>query len=281
MKQATEHSISSILLKAVDWLARPLVRLLIARGITYPQFRDLLKHTYIKVAEEELQNSGKGVSDSRLFILTGVHRKDIKRLRQQSQGDVAENCEMASLGGSIMARWTATPDYLDAAGQPRCLSRHDEPGLPGFDSLVTAISKDVRPRAILDEWLRLGVVSLDDDGLICLNQQAFVPGQDFAEQSFFLARNVHDHLAACAHNMLQQDQPMLERSVYYAALSQDSVLQLQQLAQTEAEQLLQKINRRARELQQQDENSNHADYRIRFGSYWYHEKKREMDNEKD
>ena len=260
------------LLQAVAWLCRPLVRLLIRKGITYPQLRDLLKGVYVEVAEADFAVNGKAPSDSRIYILTGVHRKDIKRLRRgETAGEVDRS---ATLGGAIVGRWLALPEYLDAQGEPRCLPREADARGPGFDDLVESVSKDVRPRAILDEWLRLGVVSQNERGEICLNRKAFVPAQDFVEQTFFMGRNVHDHLAACAHNLLQEGEPMLERSVYYDGLTPHSVAHLRELVRREGEALLQKLNAEALHRQRHDAGAPDAQQRMRFGVYWYDEARR-------
>lgn len=243
------------------------------RGVTYPQLRELLKGLYVAVAEQGFALEDKTPTDSRIYILTGVHRKDIKRLRQAKGQQDEQAAQVATLGGAIVGRWLGLPEYQGENGEPRCLPRSGD-DRPGFDHLVASVSKDVRPRVILDEWLRLGMVTLDDSGAICLNRKAFVPAADFAEQAFFLGRNVHDHLAACAHNMQQDGQPMLERSVYYSSLSPKSVQQLRQVAQREGTALLQRLNRQALQLKQQDIGRPDATGRMRYGCYWYDENKR-------
>ncbi|NOQ89402.1 MAG: hypothetical protein GQ549_00480, partial [Gammaproteobacteria bacterium] len=62
-------------------LCKPLIRLLIEKGITFPQFRELMKELYVEVADEQFSLDEKKPSDSRIFVLTGIHRKDIKRIR--------------------------------------------------------------------------------------------------------------------------------------------------------------------------------------------------------
>ena len=271
MSNQNYNQSSEILLKAVSWLCKPLIRLLISNGITFPQFRDVLKGLYVNVAEQDLLYKGKDVSDSRLFILTGVHRKDIKRLRQMSADASLQNSQSTSLGGAIVARWLDTEDFLDDKGEPRCLSRNSKNDLAGFEQLVTEVNKDVRPRAILDEWLHSGIVSINEKDEICLNQKAFVPSKNFNDQSFYLARNVHDHLAACENNMQSTNPPMMERSVYYSSLTPESIKKLKNITQKEGSELLQKINHEAMLLQQQDENKEGASQRMRFGCYWFDE----------
>ena len=94
---------SRVLLGAIGRLLRPLVRLAIRHGITYPAMTDLLKHTYLDVVEEDLRRSGANPTDSRLSLLTGVHRKYVKQLRQQARTapDAGEPRPCGTAGPSI------------------------------------------------------------------------------------------------------------------------------------------------------------------------------------
>ena len=85
MNQSVYSKTQLALIKAVRMLCRPLIRLLIEKGVTFPQLRDLVKEIYIDVAREDFSLDGNEPSDSRIFVLTGIHRKDIKRIRQQSE----------------------------------------------------------------------------------------------------------------------------------------------------------------------------------------------------
>jgi len=258
-----------MLTSAVRWLLRPVVHILIEKGIGYPQLRELLKKLYVEVAEGTFGLDDKPSTDSRIHILTGIHRKDIRRLRTPEQEKDDTAAHTSTLSAAIVSRWVDLPEYQDKNGQPRCLPRTAADDTPSFEALVTAVSKDVRPRAILDELQRQGVVSLNDAANICLQKSAFVPRANFDEQAFFMGRNVHDHLAACTHNLLSDDKPMLERSVYFSHLSKDSVQQLRTLAENHAGKLLQTINEQALTLQKSDEGKADAIHRIRFGCYWF------------
>ena len=66
-----------------------------------------------------------------------------------------------------------------------------------FETLVASVNTDIRPRAVLDEWLRLGVVQIDDSDQVCLVVDAFVPEKGLDEKAFLFGQNIHDHLAAC------------------------------------------------------------------------------------
>lgn len=260
---------SGSLLRALRWLFRPLVRLLIENGVTYPQLRELLKGLYVEVADESFSLNGKRPSDSRVFVLTGVHRKDVKRLRSEDSATQPSAFAVSTLGGELVAHWLGDADFQDANGRPRRLPRVSRDGEAGFDRLVASVSKDVRPRVILDEWLRLGVVSLDEQDRVCLDRDAFVPAAGFEEKVWFMGRHLHDHGAACVHNLLEEGPPMFERSVYYSGLTPDSVARLRELAQARGMALLQELNQAALALQQSDEDKADARHRMRFGTYWF------------
>jgi hypothetical protein len=257
------------LISALRRLLRPLVRLLLANGVTYPFLANLLKSVFVEVAERDFRLEGRRQTDSRINLLTGVHRKDVRRLRQQ-QATAEPVPPAVSLGAQLVARWTAMPPYLDEQGQPRPLPRlTSEGGDVSFEALVESVNKDIRSRVVLDEWLRLGIAQLDDDDRVRLNVAAFVPERGFDEKAYYLGRNVHDHLAAAAHNLAGERPPFLERSVYYDGLTTASAAALAELARELGMQSLQAVNRRALELQERDRQDPAAKRRMNFGIYYY------------
>lgn len=270
MNKVTQQKTRHILLKALKGILRPLVRLLIQHQITFPALRELLKEVYIDVANEIIQRDGDASNYSRIYILTGVHRKDIKRIFEQEPDD-SPPADL-SLGGAVIASWTANSSYLDAQGMPRALSKTGSDTEPGFEQLVASVSKDVRPRALLDEWLRQGLVSLQQDQVV-LNDRAFIPADDFEKLCFYLERNIRDHLATVTHNLLKDGEPMLERSVYYGKLSPQSVQQLRVNADTMAMNMLSEINKQAMQLHQADSDKDNNNSRFTLGCYWHEQDK--------
>ena len=85
------------LLPALRSVMRPLVRLMLRKGVTFSSFVNLLKEVFVEVAEREFRLDGKPPSDSRINLLTGVHRKDVRRLRSQVPEDEASLPEAVSL----------------------------------------------------------------------------------------------------------------------------------------------------------------------------------------
>ena len=115
------------LVAAVRRLLRPLVKLLLSYSVQYPYLASLLKLTYVEVASTSFALKDKEQTDSRITLLTGIHRQDVKRLRAEMVAD-APPPPAVSLGAQLVARWTGMLQYLDAKGHPRPLPKHASEG---------------------------------------------------------------------------------------------------------------------------------------------------------
>ncbi len=264
---------SSTLITAVRKILYPLVRLLLHFKIVFPQLSEILKSIYVEVADKEFRlSSNKKQTDTRLSLLTGIHRKDIKRLRGQLSTDqrLPENI---NIGSRLVSLWVSDSRYTDKQGKPRPLALKTDKG-GSFETLVQTICKqDIRPRVILDEWMDKGMVTIDNNKQVILNTQAFIPSKGFDEKAFFLGHNVSDHLSSATSNILDQHPAFFERCVYYDGLSHDSIEELQQMAREKGMQLLLDLNERAMRLKLQDTAKTKTDQhqRINIGLYTYNE----------
>ena len=260
------------LVAAVRRVLRPLIRLLLSHGLTYPWLSDLLKEIFVEVADKEFQLDRKRQTDSRISLLTGVHRKDVRRLRSMASNTREPTPAAVSLGAQLVGRWLSDARFHDADGNPLPLHRlASKGGELSFDSLVASVSKDIRARAVLDEWLRLGVVRLDEEERVVLHVDAFVPAQGFDEKAHYFGQNVHDHLAAAASNLIGERAPFLERSMHYDTLTPESARELAIAAEKLGMHALKTANRRAAQLADNDADANDARMRVTFGVYFYAE----------
>ena len=252
---------------AVVRLLRPLVRLFVRRGITFPAICEMLRELYVNVAEHDFALSGKEQTDSRVSLLTGIHRKEVRRLRGAG---APVNIVPASLSRTsrILARWLASPDTADPDGRPLPLPRVAPPGEPSFEALVASITRDVRPRAVLDEWLDQKLATLSADDVVTLLETAFVPQAGDDQQLYYFGRNLHDHAAAAVRNVLGEESRFLERAVHYDGLSQDVARDLEARSRDLALEALRTANREAHGACEADPG---GQWRWNFGVYIYAE----------
>lgn len=244
---------------------RPLVRLLLRHGVTYPAFAAALKRVFLDAARAELESRGMARTDSALTLLSGVHRRDV---RQLTRGAAAPESAPASAAGAfglateVVGRWLSDPAF-----EGRALPRG---GADGFDALVAGVSSDVRPRAVLDELLRLGAVREDEAG-VHLDQAGFIPRQGLDEMSRLFAANLHDHAAAAVAN-LAGEANFLEQAVFVDEITPESATELQRAAVAAWRVAFKSVMARARQRFEHD--ARHAPaaartQRARFGVYYF------------
>lgn len=252
--------------KALRGILRPLVRALIAKGVTAPALYRILKQTYVDVSTDTL---GEDATDSRISVATGVHRRDVKEMRELRDKGAADARRKVSTLSTVVGRWLGSDDTTDAQGGPIPLPRSSKIG-PNFEALVQSVSRDVRPRTILDELIRQNIATLDGD-TVTLSLDALVGPADFDQRVHFFAHNLGDHMNAAVENLLDETPQHLERAVFYNHLSKDAISEIETNARTLSNDLLLTINKQARTLQDRDVQEGTGTQRFRFGVFFYQE----------
>jgi Family of unknown function (DUF6502) len=273
---ATEAFGSEHATQAVSMLLAPLAQLMVGHSVQFGEVTDLLKKALVDAALTNYSGTERNLTDSRIAILTGVHRKDVRRLREEPLQKVAvkEHTPLMSVSAQVVARWISEPMYLTTHNKARPLARtprHAKPGEPDFTTLVSEISRDVGARAVLDELQRLGIIANIDDTHVQLHDNAFVPHEGLSETFHFLASNVGDHLATAVHN-LQLDRVgdvMLEQSAYSQGLSMDEAAELEQTARLLWANALQQFLQKATVAEQRSSKKSDATKRVRYGVYFH------------
>jgi hypothetical protein len=270
------------LLKAARRLMRPLVRLMMQSGLTFPVLAESLRRMFVEIAVNDILTDPKARTDSRISLLTGVHRKEIRRLREMPADPVTAP-DIVTLVSQIVARWIGGGPFTDTQGRPRPLPRianttasggHDTAAEPSFVELVASVTTDVRPRAVLDDLLHHNIVLMDALDRVQLNTDAFIPRPGGEEQLFYFARNLRDHVAAAVANISGAGPSIfLDRSVHYDGLTPAQAQTLRDYARAAAMRALLDVNRRAVELTEEPtpEGGEAAAQRVNFGVYVFDE----------
>lgn len=254
-----DHSLKD----AVTGVLRPLVRYLIRRGATYPGLCALLKAIYVQEAEHVGPMEPESVTDSRIALLTGVHRKDVARLRVGRES-LLRPSRAASIAARVVAQWCADPSCLDAEGRPVPLPIKG-PGGANFEDLVRHVKADLRANVILEELERVGVAAREGTRVRLL-RTAYV--SDLPEEKLhFLGANVGDHLACVTHNLDMPDDPYIERSVYYDAIPAELIPKLRARLFRTAERFIHEVNRIVMPLD--DARKEVERRRMRLGVFYY------------
>lgn len=200
----------------------PLAQLAVAQGLPFAALEGALKQAVVQAAAAAHPQVAPHRSVSRISTATGINRREVTRL---VQADNAAPRQPRSLASALFAHWLSDPAYLDAQGAPRSLPRLG--AAPSFETLAQTVTRDVHPRSLLDELLRLKLATLDDaTDTVALLRGGFVPRGDRQRMLGFLSDNVGDHLRAAVENLLADGSRHFEQAVFADGLSAESVRQL-------------------------------------------------------
>ena len=271
--KSREDSPARPLLDAVARMMAPLARLLIARGVSYQVAAELLKRVYVAAARRHFADDD--ATGTRLSLLTGLNRKEIRRLTSDAEMEKRPE-DIASFASATHAVWRTVRRWRDRDGHPKPLPRRSVGRLVSFDDLVRSITLDHRPAAVLEELVRLGYAREDEAGIVHLNTQAFLTNRSFNDRLLPFGENLEDHANAAVINVLAPSPEFLERSVFSDELSEASVAALATHALTQWQRVHDDTVVKAITLEQSDvEAGRETGMRIRVGMYFYAEKKSE------
>ena len=224
-------------------MLRPVVRHLIAQGITHPALTQILKEIYLDVAETEFALPFKRQTDSRLALVTGLNRKEISRLRRLRRSPKAPVAVEENLATHVIGRWMAGPPYAKADGTPRRLPYESRrPAVASFARLVKDLSVDIPVRSVLDELLRAGAVALLPHGDVELQQEAHIPTADAAAKLTLLGTDPAEVFCTIMHNIEHPDAPRLQRKVAYDNIGADALAEIRTAARRSGEEFIRRAN---------------------------------------
>ena len=199
---STDPAQPDALATALRQLLAPLARLALAQGVPHATLDELMKLALVDAADQAHAALPPHRRVSRITTATGIHRREVGRLVAALRDGAAELPPPArSHASELFAHWRSQSAYLGADGTPAALPRQGP--APSFESLAQAITRDVHPRSLLDELLRLGLARLDaDNDTVRLVRDGFVPQGDSARMLQVLGRNVGAHLEGAVDNVL-------------------------------------------------------------------------------
>ncbi len=142
--------------RAVSLMFKPLVRLLIAQGVTHADFAETAKEVYVEVALRHFEREGR-INKSRIAILTGLTRKEVKNVIDRTLESRQKEGTL-SRPERVLTGWFSDPKYTGPYGIPLELPYDTKEDAPSFVELVRQYSGDMAPRQILNELLLSGSI---------------------------------------------------------------------------------------------------------------------------
>ncbi len=222
-------------------ILRPLVRVLLRNGISYGTFADLAKWVYVDVATRDFAIPGRKQSVSRVSVITGLSRKEVKRVQELARPDDTAEEERYNRAARVIGGWLLDAAYQTEAGEPRDLVFEDSEA--SFSELVKKYSGDVPARAILDELLRVGNVERQTNGTLRLLSHAYIPQASEVDKLYILGADTSALISTIDHNLDPAiERKYFQRKVRYDNLPNEVIEEFRTLSAEKAQQLLEELN---------------------------------------
>ena len=186
-------SVKQALLAAFRVLMGPLVRILLRQGISYAEFSEVAKAVYVEVALKDFKVSGRKATRTRIAVMTGLTRKEVKRVIDEAVKERFELKTSFNRLGRVLVGWHTDADFTGPYGMPLELEYETgNPNEPTFSVLVKRHSGDMSPRSILDELVRVGAIRETDVGWFRVMRREYIPeaqGAHTFERTGVVVRN--------------------------------------------------------------------------------------------
>ena len=240
--EAIKMSQKNILNTALIKVLKPLVRIMLRNNIPFGAFSDLARRAYVEVATDDFKVEGRKQSNSRISTITGLSRKEVKRLQELEEEKDDELIQKYNRAARVVYGWVHDENYQLKEGVTKALVFDGEP--LSFSTLVKTYSGDVPPRAVLDELCRVGVVEIDDQQVIHLVSRAYIPKDGVNEKIHYLGTDVSALLNTMDRNIYQPElPPFFQRKVYYDNLPEEAVDEIKQMINENGQKLLEQIDK--------------------------------------
>jgi len=158
MRDNIQRQILDALLVAL----RPLARALLRVGIGYREFAEISKTAFVDIATKDYGLRGRPTNISRVAVMTGLTRKEVRRLRNKTEAGDATFISRSTPMSELLHRWFTEDDFLDQSGSPKDLP-FDGPEI-SFSELVRRFGGDIPPGAMRTELKRIDAIAEKDDG---------------------------------------------------------------------------------------------------------------------
>lgn len=166
-------STSQVIAATRQWL-KPVVHILIRCGITWREFAELAKTTYVEVASTRFGKRGRPTNVSRTAVLTGLARREVRKQRAILASGPKGLTPYVTKAALVLSAWHLDAQFLDRKGKPAPLPVEGEGAT--FAALVRLCGgSDVRPSTLLKELQSAGAVRQRPDGKVEALQRIYIP----------------------------------------------------------------------------------------------------------
>ena len=261
-------------LQSLRILFEPIARILLKAGVNWKDLVEVCKATYVDVASKDFGIRGRPTNVSRVAILTGFSRPEVRRLRGLLEVEEIASFDRMNSATRVLTGWFSDEDFLDDTGGPRALAASGSN--PSFETLCSRYGGDVRATTMLKELKHVGAVAEDAGGRLVAKTRYYMPALTDPEQMLRSGGVLKDIGTTVAYNLHREatDPSRFERRATNASVPASAIPEFREYLEQEGQAFLEKVDAWLSEHEIKDGDVSDS-IRLGLGAYWIEGRKRE------
>ncbi len=224
------------------WL-RPVIQILLRSGITWKEFAELSRLTYVEVATRHFGRRGRPTNVSRTAMLTGLARRDVRKQRELLETGAAAPAPYVTKASLVLSAWHLLPEYHARGGYPAAIPFEGDS--PSFLALVQSCGgSDVPPTTLLKELVSAGAVRVRPDGKLEATLRNYIPHEMDGQMVRLWGSVLADVATTHVHNLSRTSKspPRFERAAVNDEVDEAAVPEFRRFLEEEGQAFLERVD---------------------------------------
>lgn len=230
------------ILKALLTALRPIAKMLLRNGVGFREFNEIAKSAFVDVATKDYGLRGRPTNISRVAVMTGLTRKEVRRIRDKiDDGEEVAVARTTPLG-AVLTSWHTQGEFLDRSGN--ALSLPFDGASPSFTDIVKRAGGDIPPGAMRTELKRVGAIEDTAEGLLRPVKRHATPLGKEERLVEGLVHGLYPIASAIAHNSnpTENSEKWIQRTVKTGGVRREDVPRLRRISQDRLEEFTEAVD---------------------------------------
>jgi len=251
-----------------------LIRTLLRNGMAYGEFDQIARKCFVDVAYRDFAPAGKKQTVSNVAILTGLNRKEVKKLSELDLGQSGSDNKQYNRVVRVLGGWINDARYLRKDGNPRDL---DYEGKDSFSDLVKHYSGDMPVAAMQKVLTGSANIKFTDDNKVRLMSHAYLPSDDPIEKLIILGSDTSQLVETIDFNLSAPEEALrFQRKASNPSIAVGSIPEIKQFLRRKGQAFLEEIDL----YLSQHETENDSTAKLSIGVFYHESEDVDQDVEK-
>ena len=236
-----QFSAKALVTSSCRALLQPIARLLLKSGVTWKEFAELSRQTFVEVATREFGLRGRPTNVSRVALLTGLARREVRR--QQQAAEPQAGTGYMSKASRVLSGWYQDPEFVDDQGNPRVLALDGEGA--SFAELVRRYGGgDIPVGALLKELQLARAIERRADDTVRALTRVYLPRRMDEGQIRLWGSVLQDVGSTLEHNLTRdvKTAPRFERRALSVLVDRRALPGFKQFLEQEGQAFLERLD---------------------------------------